>query len=174
MKAKEKKEFSPKKQSNGKIHKETHSQANEQTHKETHSQANEQTHKETHNQANEQTHSQATPQTHSQADEQKETKEKLRNISYDELMAQIGEFGGRQLAIFLAYAVGVFVEVLLVMSFVFAAGSHQSHHCREPGVFWVLLTSHILSTLSPTCAHSPTHTHSRPDIHTHIHKYKRS
>lgn len=54
-------------------------------------------------------------------------------VTYDELMGIVGGFGVAQFLVFLSYSLGIFVECQVVMAFVFAAGAHRDHHCREPG-----------------------------------------
>ena len=66
-------------------------------------------------------------------DQKYENEELNEKVTYEELMTKIGEFGPRQFSIFVAYSMGLFVEVLIVMTFVFVAGTHTSHNCKETG-----------------------------------------
>ena len=73
---------------------------------------------------------------------------KKETITFDDVMIIIGEFGPYQFLIFLTFALGMIIEVMLVMSFVFVADVPEPFHCSEPRLNHLNLSEELKHNIS--------------------------
>lgn len=73
---------------------------------------------------------------------------KNETITFDDVMIIIGEFGPYQFLIFLTFALGMIIEVMLVMSFVFVADVPEPFYCSEPRLNHLNLSEELKHNIS--------------------------
>lgn len=82
------------------------------------------------------------------SDDRSLSSSKNETITFDDVMIIIGEFGPYQFLIFLTFALGMIIEVMLVMSFVFVAAVPEPFYCSEPRLNHLNLSEELKHNIS--------------------------
>ncbi|ESO08452.1 hypothetical protein HELRODRAFT_74952 [Helobdella robusta] len=69
-------------------------------------------------------------------------------VLFDDLMEIIGEFGPYQFLIFLTFTIGMMIEVVLVMTYVFAGATPSDFYCKVPSIGHLNLSESLLKNIT--------------------------